>query len=72
MIPVNSGDSGGNAGMYLCPFGFFHNIRSKWRNIYIKVIEDKQDNCGKHDKGRKTKVISPADCVHNLAHKGLI
>ncbi len=56
----------------LYSFCFFHHVRSKRGNIYIKVIEDKQDNCGKHDNGRKTKVISPADGIHNLAHKGLI
>lgn len=52
------------------PFGFFQHVRSKRRNIYIQVIENKQDNCGEHDKGHDTKLISPADSVHKLAHKG--
>lgn len=57
--------------MYMSdPFCFFQHIGGKRRNIYIKVIENKQDNCGEHDKGRDTKLISPADCVHKLAHKG--
>jgi len=53
-------------------FCFFKHIRRNGSNINIKVIENKQDNCGDHDEGRKTKVISPPDYVHKLAHKGII
>jgi hypothetical protein len=51
-------------------FGIFQYIRCKRGNIYIKVIKNKQDNCGKHYKGRDTKLISPADYIHKMAHKG--
>jgi hypothetical protein len=51
------------------PFSFLQHVRSNRGDIYIKVIENKQDNCGDHDEWRKTKVISPPGYVHKLAHK---
>ena len=71
-VPLSGTGSRGFRTYMSNPFCFLQHIRSKWGNIYIKVIENKQDNSGDHDKGRKTEEISPPDFVHKLAHKGLI
>gem|GEM_PF-4294905 len=45
-------------------FCFFQNVGNYRRNIYIEVIENKDDNGGDEDKGHQDEVISPANCIH--------
>ena len=45
-------------------FSFLKDIRNYRCNIYIEVIENEQDNCSNHYKGRQDEVISPADIIH--------